>query len=228
MKDLEKQLKNFIETKDDSFLDDYDLRGCAFSMKTLKMLKDIKKSDSKEHKAVWLETMLNVFTIALKVRRMDAGPRRAKFIHDIVEAEIKIQRDEKPGDISCKSGCSNCCYQFIATSDDEAQLLKDYPTIGNRLEEYSKLEETAKNYHKKPCIFLNDKGSCNAYKDRPNACRLLLSQSDPELCKGDSKSEKILYYMHKAEVVAAGYSTGVKKLTSLPKAIMEARSGNSI
>jgi Fe-S-cluster containining protein len=114
-------------------------------------------------------------------------------IHDLIDQAMKELEVQHPNnEISCKAGCSFCCYQRVDISDDEATLLLAYAReIGYEID-YSKLERQSKAKDEKEymklrprhrrCVFLNEENECGVYQHRPSACRKLVVISDPNLC----------------------------------------------
>lgn len=95
--------------------------------------------------------------------------------------------------VSCHPGCCNCCYWPVAASPMEGLIVLDH-LIESRL--WSKAlrtkvheaadQVTGLSYHvwrvaNIPCPLLND-GKCMAWEARPIACRVALSQGDPDEC----------------------------------------------
>jgi len=215
---IRKGLIHFMETGDDSVLDKVDMRPLALSLKTLVMLKGIKKRDVDRYKSVWLSTYENIITVGLNIRKIRPGKDRAMTVHNIIDSELQLSKFHDVNEwekVKCKKGCSGCCKQKILVTDEEAELLRGRTIIN---------KPDLKN-HNARCMFLAHDGECSVYNDRPSVCRLLVSKSDPKLCETGANRE--LIYTNKAEVVSAAYFNAVKKQSTLPEA-MERINGNNI
>lgn len=100
-----------------------------------------------------------------------------------IDAEISKLPSPK---ISCKIGCSACCYIPVGLLDIEARYYADKINSGefeidkDVFNEHLKLDE-AGDVRAKPCIFLKD-GKCSIYDERPISCRKHMVVSDPEKC----------------------------------------------
>jgi Fe-S-cluster containining protein len=115
-----------------------------------------------------------------------AGVHRA--VQQSLDSQIKQEKEHK---VSCKKGCSFCCFLRVDITNDEADLLTTYAKEQKVEIDYEKLKKqiTPNNdeFMKLPakdrkCIFLNDFGSCKVYKHRPSSCRKLIVVSDPYTC----------------------------------------------
>lgn len=114
-------------------------------------------------------------------------------IHDLVDQAMNELEAQHPNEtVSCKSGCSFCCYQRVDISDDEATLLLAYSKeIGFEID-FDKLKKQSETKDEKDfmglrprhrrCVFLNKENECGVYEHRPSACRKLVVISDPKLC----------------------------------------------
>jgi len=131
------------------------------------------------------------------------------------ESSARIETGEK---VTCRNGCSFCCFLKVDINDDEAMLLTEYSRkIGLDID-YEKLEKqkvkTDAEFLKLPykdrrCIFLNKENSCSVYEHRPSACRKLLVVSKVECCDPENKSE-----------------TQIKKLVNIEAEILSSSSLN--
>lgn len=120
--------------------------------------------------------------------------------------------------ISCRKGCSECCYVYVDTTAIEAELIRRYvkenfqsskvselackaKETAKEMPHYQDIENAddneiniiAKNYFRKriPCLFLTDKGECSIYEVRPVNCRIFNSVSSPERCRINNGSSNI-------------------------------------
>lgn len=137
------------------------------------------------------------------LRKTPEGPDRARMVHALVDKKIA---EEKTGDprnaskITCRRGCSFCCYQQVCVTPDEAELLKRFvtPEVHARLTEQLPLPEDplafAANWPKSRCAFLEEGGTCGVYEDRPMVCRTTLAISDPNNCDIQSAETHTWYF----------------------------------
>ena len=145
------------------------------------------------------------------------GKSIAYGIQSIVQEGIdkKIVEEKAKGtNISCRNGCSFCCFLNVDITDDEADLIVDYAKgTGIKLDKARlDLQSKAKDYDKLPikdrkCVLLDDKGSCMAYKVRPNACRKLVVATDPANCDTDKNLGKKVARLFDVEVEVITSST---------------------
>jgi Fe-S-cluster containining protein len=81
----------------------------------------------------------------------------------------------------CKMGCTACCHTQVSTTNEEAfilaQRVKDGVVINEeRLKLQMKTQNSEKEFYKlsyeeRKCVFLDEKGACKVYEDRPSVCR---------------------------------------------------------
>ena len=111
--------------------------------------------------------------------------------------EVKLrERALKTGKpISCKSGCSNCCYHPVHVTALEGAVM--YRHLVARGRWTPSFRESVRAHAERthdlryelwllsmiPCPLLDEKTSrCTAYDARPLACRVTFSTADPFLC----------------------------------------------
>lgn len=99
--------------------------------------------------------------------------------------------------ISCKRGCSFCCYYPVGISRFEAQLLVDYlddddiawlkaqSGHNNDVDSWKKMPNS-----QRKCVFLEN-NECSVYEDRPLNCRKMLVVSPPEMCDMDLENSAV-------------------------------------
>lgn len=116
--------------------------------------------------------------------------------NDMKEMYFK-DHPEMRKEISCKKGCSWCCYQSVQLNGLEAQVLwKEVPKDMVYLEQQKVFKELLekdrihqRNYARKlgmkkaRCRFLDEKEECSIYDHRPLVCRYYAVYDPPELCK---------------------------------------------
>ncbi|EQC47590.1 YkgJ family cysteine cluster protein [Bacteriovorax sp. Seq25_V] len=96
--------------------------------------------------------------------------------------------------VTCHRGCSACCHTQVSVNADEAQLLAS-KVINNEVQvDLTKLyiqgnvENNSEKWFALPydvrgCVFLDDKGACTVYEDRPSVCRTNNVLSPPKMCE---------------------------------------------
>lgn len=148
-----------------------------------------------------------------------SGTDRAEAAHTIYEG---IFKDWYPRIIAnhskepiCSRQCNACCYQYLATSQEEAMLVLKVARKRNLVPSLKALkyqsrfrtpEQYWSRYGKRTkCGFLDPKQGCTIYKYRPLACRALLSMdASPKLCEPDEngKPRQVKYlYNEPSEIV---------------------------
>jgi hypothetical protein len=83
---------------------------------------------------------------------------------------------------ACTSGCAACCYQPVAVTRQEAEVIAN--ETGARLQEPARWSTEADMQHVgQPCSFLQE-SRCTIYRSRPLACRLMFNMdADALLCQ---------------------------------------------
>lgn len=136
--------------------------------------------------------------------------------HELCDKAIDEMMAVKPADItiSCRAGCSHCCYQPVYITDQEAQLLTMAVVDLGIPFDYARAERQAywmdDTWRQQPhadraCGFLTDDGRCAVYEHRPLVCRKVLVRSDPENCDTVAKpgGAVIMVTSLHAEVITA-------------------------
>ncbi len=121
------------------------------------------------------------------------GQIKAAYIKAASDYERSVMVE---GRVSCRKGCSHCCYYPVLTSIPEALLL--YRGITRKRLWTSKLkadfEKAAERVlglnlevwmlSKIPCPLLDEtNNTCKAYEVRPFSCRTVYTRSDPHYCE---------------------------------------------
>ena len=132
-----------------------------------------------------------------QLRRMPAGPSRARWVHALVEEAQASFAANQPGimaQVRCGKGCAHCCHLWVGITRDEADLLAARVRAGTAHADEARLElqrhwSSPLDFIGKPvaqaaCVFLGPEGACSVYEDRPSACRSRLVVSDPDFCRG--------------------------------------------
>jgi len=103
---------------------------------------------------------------------------------------------KKDGDtakkISCKKGCSFCCYLHVDITSAEADILAEHVTEKHQIKQF--MVQSNHNldtwgelpYQDRKCAFLVN-GECSVYEDRPMSCRKYLVINDPQKCNTEFK-----------------------------------------
>lgn len=139
-------------------------------------------------------------TLITHLNKIKNSLERARFVHNVVD-EYNQKVFSHPilkNFMPCKAGCTGCCHTQVSITQDEAELLAH--NIGNGVEiDYKLLEHQASvgndslaffkiPYKERKCVFLDEKGSCKVYKDRPSVCRTNAVIGDPAQCDTSSNS----------------------------------------
>lgn len=126
------------------------------------------------------------------------------LIQDEVDNSLKITSYN----VSCKQGCSFCCYQKVDISEHEALLLFDVMKERNiqvskrrlKMQNVDTKTYLKLNKQTRKCVFLNDNEECLVYEYRPSVCRKLNVISEPELCDIDTNKNAQVSRMVNAKV----------------------------
>jgi len=141
---------------------------------------------------------------------LNFGNNRTQICHKIIDEaiqnqmEIDIQEGYRP--YYCHKGCSNCCYQPVACTDNEAVNIYKYCADNKIYINFEKLErqqryietDSNNNFYERTtwndqaddeqaCIFLNkDDGSCTIWEVRPFVCRVHLAEKTDKYCRSNN------------------------------------------
>lgn len=112
---------------------------------------------------------------------------QATLLKESLEGKV---RPEHP--VSCRKGCSNCCYQPLTISILEGMQIYDYLESQNMWT--TRLQQALQTHSDRsmavpelvalaalPCPLLKD-SECTVYSARPFACRTLIAYGDPHFC----------------------------------------------
>ena len=89
--------------------------------------------------------------------------------------------------------------------------LKKQANQGNKYIDWYKLD-----YKDRSCVFLDDKGSCTIYEDRPLVCRTNMVVSDPENCDstdGETKPVRLIHTDKPNMIIMGAYMIAEKSGT---------------
>lgn len=114
--------------------------------------------------------------------------------------DMYTETETKKQAVSCRKGCSFCCFVPLQITEAEGHILAKHLTeeIVETLKEQKQLDPKAP----RPCVFLRDQ-ECSVYQDRPLACRSHLVASPPENCDLESGREVMKLVIPGIEVVAS-------------------------
>lgn len=152
------------------------------------------------------------------------GSTRAKMLNVMVDeltAANKRSQLKNAKDIYCRKGCSNCCYQRVTVTEDEAELLvgeiktaEQAITLRQQAEIADTTDAWAKCWPNSACVFLSKDGECTVYDKRPMVCRTVFAiTKDPAVCDVRSDKETLVFAPFDAELLISAVFT-------------EARTGN--
>jgi len=142
-------------------------------------------------------------------------------IDEIVDEQERQTLSHHPDkSVSCRSGCSFCCFQSVDVTKDEARLLlmasKENGVKIDRERLKRQAEAGLNGFQALPlsdrrCVFLGQDNKCTVYEYRPVACRKLVVTSKPEFCDTETNPgaqiEKIVSV--EAEAISAAMCTAV-------------------
>lgn len=135
--------------------------------------------------------------------KISSKAERARFVHNVIDQynEEVFSHPLVKEHMPCKSGCSACCHTQVSVTSDEAELLIENIEGGVQINhERLALQMKAGNdsdlffklsYQDRKCVFLNLKGECQVYNDRPSVCRTNAVLGSADQCD-TSKEQKPL------------------------------------
>jgi len=167
-------------------------------------------------------TLFATRVLIQNIERQKDPERCAEIVHHLIEAEVVImrrqsksessafvagsmqrrvdkqmrERDERDpdgtADVTCRRGCTACCYQNVSVSEPEADLAYKQAFLAGHELDVERLRKQAQHgvetyqsaltHAERRCVMLKDDGDCAIYHARPNACRVYRVVSDPEQC----------------------------------------------
>jgi len=122
-------------------------------------------------------------TVVSSLKKIKNNLEKARFLHNIVDEYNKevFSHPLLMEFVPCKAGCSACCHTQVSVTKEEAELLINQIESGidinyEKLLKQSEAGNISENYYKlsfkeRGCVFLDEKGACRVYKDRPAVCR---------------------------------------------------------
>lgn len=171
--------------------------------------------------------------LSIEINKINlSGADKARAIHFLVDFYAKefllnFNSINKNQQIKCKNNCSNCCFQAVTITEDEAKLLSskinnDHIIKLKNQKNWSK-HEYIKNYPLSKCVFLDESNSCSIYEDRPSICRTVFvnDTNAPKQCDVRSKTGVQFVLSLTLEAVCCSIFTAYKGKTDLmPKMIL--------
>lgn len=154
-----------------------------------------------------------------KLGKLHDPLKRARFIHKLVDESTSSQFSSSAvQELSpCKKGCSACCHTQVSVTKDEAALLSQRVREGISIDSGSLLNQaSAKNtasefyrlsFDQRRCVFLDEKGACRVYEDRPSVCRtnVVLGNADQCDTKEGIKPTRLVKTQEADLVIYASY-----------------------
>ncbi|HNX58249.1 MAG TPA: SEC-C metal-binding domain-containing protein [Spirochaetota bacterium] len=155
-------------------------------------------------------------------RYLECSVDRSRHFHEIIdemiERQMRLDIDEGFAPAFCHKGCSRCCYQPVACTDDEARLISEFCLDRGIAIDYDRILRQSSHiifdnddnftgettWDDQPasdrgCVFLDEKdGSCTIWEVRPFVCRVHLAAETDTYCGTnngavDSRAEGIHY-----------------------------------
>jgi Fe-S-cluster containining protein len=183
---------------------------------------------------IFADLLFRIQKTWLFLRSDPPGSARARRVHSLVDEEI--ERALPKMKVSCKQGCSNCCYLLVDVTPDEAVLLAERVRAGVDVDR-ARLEEQAEarghegwrelEREKRACVFLAADGNCRVYDDRPLTCRKYFVTSPPVQCY-QLEAEAHRSVVTPAEILASGaFNLTRRGAVPLPEALLAELGGAS-
>lgn len=156
--------------------------------------------------------------VAKKLNKFSTPEQKARFVHKQIEKyNLEILSDPLvKSHLSCKLGCKGCCHSQVSVTYEEASLLalriKEGVNIDlKKLYTQSLAGDDSKKWYAldhetRGCVFLDDKGLCQVYEDRPAVCRTNNVISDPQLCSTEDGEEKAIHLLNTFQSDMAVYA----------------------
>lgn len=168
-------------------------------------------------------------SITNHLKRIKNNKERARFVHNVIEeynSEVfahPLVKQFSP----CKAGCSGCCHTQVSVTSDEAHLLIERIEQGIDIDKsLLKLQAAAENdstaffklqYNERKCVFLNEKGECRVYNDRPSVCRTNAVLGSADQCDTSSVQKELrLIKTAKADMAIVGAYAFSEESGTLP------------
>lgn len=158
----------------------------------------------------------------------DAWLACANALSPILDTPEEIYKlvDTVEQKVTCKKGCSYCCYVNVEIFDFEAdRLWKLYKhnkeSILRSQAECSMMEHIKLPKDRAACVFLEN-DSCSIYNDRPYACRALVVNSPAKNCDTYNDPETMAHMMFSLKnVVLEGILYNIFNYNSIAKSFIK-------
>ena len=152
-----------------------------------------------------------------------------EIVEGVYQNVSKVMESEVDN-ISCKRGCSFCCYSLVDATKQEVEVAyqyakeKGFALDRDLIEEQAKFSDSIETweelpYRKRACPFLVN-NECAVYEKRPAACRRLTSLDDPALCNMEQYPEQVVRRIHHEDVeclIASLYTMYVDTYSTLTR-----------
>jgi len=165
-------------------------------------------------------SLIMILNLMIEVlQKLSTPEERVKVIHQEIDNFNRsvfshpIVKEHSP----CKMGCSGCCHTQVSVTDDEALVLFNKIKDGLKIDvDRLAVQKTAVDdseayfklsYEDRKCIFLDEKGACRVYEDRPSVCRTNAVLGTAEQCdtRGGLKPVRLVKTQQADMVIYAAF-----------------------
>lgn len=191
---------------------------------------DYLENSNQKDKNLILKDILN---LKKEIEKMPVGVNRFKLIGKAIDRAQAKDNANTNLKVSCKKGCSSCCYIPVHVTNSEAEILT---LLAKELKvdiEKMKLQAKTKNQKEwmalpladSKCVFLHH-DVCSIYEVRPLYCRTFKVVSNPKYCNTKhqhlvrQKLDLTSEILHNALINAEGEIDAGNSKT-IPQAILE-------
>lgn len=164
-----------------------------------------------------------------KLSKISQSVKRARLAHRMIdEFNAEVFQSSLVKKLSpCQEGCSFCCHTQVSVTADEAELLSQKISNGlevdlDRLERQALVGNDSQEYFRlsfedRRCVFLDEKGACRVYQDRPAVCRTNAVIGESSQCDTTHTQKPIrLVNTHKADMVIYAFFLSSQDSGTLP------------
>jgi uncharacterized protein len=127
----------------------------------------------------------------------------------------------------CSMGCSACCHTQVSVTEDEAALLASKIKQGLKIDEarlqlQMQAQDDSDQWYKitfadRKCVFLDERGACRVYEDRPAVCRTNAVLGEASQCNtAESIQPTMLVKTSKADMAICALYYHAKSSGALP------------